>query len=176
MNHKILCDICQEKLATVHYTEIVENKLKKMDLCEDCAKQKNIGINIQFSVADILKGLTESHIEKKEETAKKCPFCGLTFAMFRKTGKLGCGECYDVFADQLLPIINDIHKNEQHVGTKPAGTPSRQRTAVKNKVRLDELAAELEEAVKNEKYEEAAVLRDKMKSLQEKVEKKGKGK
>ncbi len=174
MHHKILCDICQDKVATVHYTEIVENKLKKMDLCEECAKEKNIGINIQFSVADILKGLTESHIEKKEETAKKCPFCGLTFGMFRKTGKLGCGECYETFADQLLPIIGDIHKNAQHVGTKPAGTQIKRSTAVKSRVKLDELAAQLEEAVKNEKYEDAAVLRDKMKSLQEKLEKKGK--
>ena len=174
MHKKILCDVCKENIATVHYTEIVDNKLKKMDLCEECAKQKNIGINVQFSVADILKGLTESHIAKKEESGKKCPLCGLTFGKFRKTGKLGCGQCYEVFAEELLPIIGDIHKNAQHVGTKPSKSRSRKTASAKLKGQLDDLNSQLENAIKNEEYEEAAVLRDEIKSLQGKSERKGK--
>ena len=174
MHKKILCDICKENVATVHYTEIVNNKLKKMDLCEECARQKNIGINVQFSVADILKGLTESHIAKKEESGRKCPVCGLTFSKFRKTGKLGCGQCYKVFSDELLPIISDIHKNAQHVGAKPSKTRVRKTASAKLKRELDDLNSQLENAIKNEEYEEAAVLRDKIKSLQVKSEKRGK--
>jgi len=170
MNKKILCDLCKEKIATVHYTEIVNNKLKKMDLCEDCAKQKNIGINVQFSVADILKGLTEPHTEKKEEPSKTCPLCGLTFSAFRKTGKLGCGECYEAFADELVPIIGDIHKNTQHVGTRPAMVRSTKSSTMKLRSQLDDLNAELESAIKKENYEQAAVIRDKIKGLQGKLD------
>ena len=99
MHKKILCDICKEHIATVHYTEIVNNKLKKLDLCEECAKQKNLGVSVQFSVADILKGLTEAQAGQKEDEGKVCPTCGLTFGRFRKVGKLGCGDCYEAFVD-----------------------------------------------------------------------------
>jgi protein arginine kinase activator len=177
MHKKILCDICNEKIATVHYTEIVNNKLKKMDLCEDCAKAKNIGINVQFSVADILKGLTESHIAKKEEAeGTKCPLCGLTFSMFRKSGKLGCGSCYEVFEEELLPIIGDVHKNAVHVGTVPTKSRSGSSASAKSRARIDELTAKLENAVRNEEYEEAAILRDKIRELEKKGRKKGKSK
>lgn len=174
MHKKILCDLCKEKIATVHYTEIVNNKLKKMDLCEDCAKQKNIGINVQFSVADILKGLTEPQTEKKEEPSKTCPLCGLTFSAFRKTGKLGCGECYEAFADELIPIIGDIHKNTQHVGSRPAMGRGAKSSTMKLKGQLDGLAAELETAIRNENYEQAAIIRDKIKALQGKLDNKKK--
>jgi len=174
MHKKILCDNCQENIATVHYTEIVDNKLKKMDLCEECARKKNIGINIQFSVADILKGLTEAHLEKEDGTEEKCPLCGLSFGMFKKTGKLGCGECYEVFSEELVPILNDIHKNVQHVGTKPVGTRKAKSASSKSTTKLDDLTTKLEQAVKNEEYEEAAVIRDKIKALQKKPGKKRK--
>lgn len=167
-----LCDICKEKIATVHYTEIVNNKLKKMDLCEDCAKQKNIGINVQFSVADILKGLTEPQTEKKEDLSKSCPLCKLTFSAFRKNGKLGCGECYKAFENELIPILTDIHKNSQHVGSKPSVVRGPKTAVMKAKAQIDALSSELETAIKNEDYEQAAVVRDKIKALQAKFDKK----
>lgn len=177
MHKKLLCDICSEKIATVHYTEIVNNKLKKMDLCEECARKKNIGINVQFSVADILKGLTETKVAEEADTSKACPHCGLTFAKFRKVGRLGCSECYDAFQEELLPILADIHKNTEHVGVKPEKVKSgKSSPAMKLRAQLDELNSQLESAVKNEEYEDAAVFRDKIKSLREKMEKKGKSK
>jgi protein arginine kinase activator len=174
MHKKILCDLCKEKIATVHYTEIVNNKLKKMDLCEDCAKQKNIGINVQFSVADILKGLTEPQAEKKEEPSKTCPLCGLTFSAFRKTGKLGCGECYEAFSEELIPIIGDIHKNTLHVGGRPAVARGVKSLTSKMRDQINTLSGELETAIKNENYEQAAILRDKIKALQGKIDNKKK--
>ena len=174
MHKKTLCDICKEKVATVHYTEIVDNKLKKMDLCEDCARDKNIGINVQFSVADILKGLTESQ-SKKEESGRRCPGCGITFNQFRKTGKLGCGKCYETFEEELMPIISDIHKNTEHVGTKPSKARKSRGAGSKDRAKLDELTSQLEEAIDKEEYEQAAVLRDKIRTLQQKIENKAKG-
>ena len=38
----MLCTICKEKPATVHLTQIVGEKMQKLDLCEDCAKAKGV--------------------------------------------------------------------------------------------------------------------------------------
>ena len=58
----MLCTICKEKPATVHLTQIVGDKMQKLDLCEDCAKAKGINDPTGFSLADadVLFGLGAS--------------------------------------------------------------------------------------------------------------------
>jgi len=161
----MLCDICKQKAATVHYTEIINNKIHKMDLCEDCAKEKNLGFNTQFSVADILKGLTEPAMTGGKETKEQtCSFCGLTYSKFKKIGRLGCGECYGTFESNLESIINDVHKNTQHVGKSPNTS---RKTVTKKLNKLEELQEQLRVAVMKEEYENAAKLRDDIKTLQQ---------
>ena len=77
-----LCSMCHEHPATVHYTEIVNNKLKKLNLCEHCAREKGLGVTSHFSVAEILKGLTEPAAEQSSEPETTCDFCGLSFSRF----------------------------------------------------------------------------------------------
>jgi protein arginine kinase activator len=96
--------------------------------------------------------------------------------MFRKSGKLGCGSCYDVFEEELLPIIGDVHKNAVHVGTVPTKSRGGSSGSAKSRTKLDQLTAQLENAVSNEEYEEAAVLRDKIRELEKKSRKKRKNK
>ena len=161
----MICDVCKEKPATVHYTEIINNKIHKMDLCEECAQEKNLGFNTQFSVADILKGLTEPAQTATETKAVVCPFCGLSYNKFKKIGRLGCGECYKAFEPNLESIINDVHKNTMHVGKSPV---SESRPIDKAKLKIDELQEQLKTAVAREEYEKAATIRDTIKALQDK--------
>ena len=56
----MLCCICKEKDAKVHLTQIVGDKMQKVDLCEDCAKKKGIDDNTGASLADLLLGLGAS--------------------------------------------------------------------------------------------------------------------
>lgn len=163
----MVCDICKEKIATVHYTEIINNKIHKMDLCEDCAKEKNLGFNTQFSVADILKGLTDSAAVNKTTTEPVCSFCGLSYSKFKKIGRLGCGSCYEAFEGNLSTIINDVHKNTQHVGKAPG---SGMKKMAKTSSRLDKLQEELRQAVTSERFEQAAEIRDAIKALQNQEE------
>jgi len=163
----MVCDICKEKIATVHYTEIINNKIHKMDLCEDCAKEKNLGFNTQFSVADILKGLTESAALNKTTTDTTCTFCGLSYSKFKKVGRLGCGRCYEAFESNLNSIINDVHKNTQHVGKNPGAAV---KTVAKPSSELEQLQEQLRKAVDEEQYEKAAEIRDTIRSLQKKEE------
>ncbi len=155
----------------MHYTEIINNKIHKMDLCEDCARDKNLGFNTQFSVADILKGLTEPATITKETKETACSFCGLTYNKFKKVGRLGCGECYTAFESNLESIINDIHKNTQHIGKSPAAS----RKMVDKKLgTIEDLQEQLRQTVLNEEYEKAATIRDRIRALQQKSEEKRK--
>jgi protein arginine kinase activator len=158
-----LCDICKEHPATVHYTEIVNNKLKKLNLCEQCARDKGLGVTAHFGVAEILKGLTEAQQEETTEPEQTCEFCGLSFGRFRKVGRLGCPHCYETFREQLEPILSDVHKKTEHVGKSPSAAAMIDTTTK----RLSELNRELVRAVENEEYERAAQLRDEIKQLEQ---------
>ncbi len=161
-----LCDICQENPATVHYTEIVNNKLKKLNLCEQCAREKGLGITAHFGVAEILKGLTEAQQEEATEPEQTCDFCGLSFSRFRKVGRLGCSHCYETFYEQLEPILSDIHKKTEHVGKSPSAAAIIDTTTKQ----LSDLNRELRRAVEDEEYERAAELRDEIRQLEQKQE------
>lgn len=162
----MLCDICHKTEATVHYTEIVHNQMIKMDLCESCAKAKGVGVQSPFSISDLLSGLTE--IDENVQTYEDpvCPCCGLSFSAFRKSGRLGCSECYAAFATQLQSLIKTIHKNTQHKGKRFRTAGADQETTVSVEGQITELKKQLEQAIENEEYERAADLRDQIRELE----------
>jgi protein arginine kinase activator len=163
----MLCEMCKEQIATIHYTEVLPNSQpKKMALCEACAKQKNLPIATQFSVADILKGLTQAVQAEEEDPTAKCPRCGLTFARFRKGGRMGCAACYDAFQPKIQAILEEIHRDKQHVGKVPKCIAQQSGATAE----LAELHQELKEAVDKEQYEQAAILRDRIQSLKSNVQ------
>ncbi len=170
----MLCDSCHKKEATVHLTEIINNKVTKLHLCETCAKEKSDEMEEHFGLADLLSGLTNlAPSMEKEEAADpyagiKCPSCGFTFGNFRKMGRLGCPVCYDTFKAQLEPLLLKIHGSNTHSGKVPT-----RKTFVKNKQALiDELRTKLERSVKSEEFEEAARIRDQIRALEKRDKKK----
>jgi protein arginine kinase activator len=169
----MLCNVCGKNPATVHLTEIIDEQMNELHLCEECARQKSTQMESQFGLSDLLAGLADFSKPDKEEGAVllKCPNCGLTYADFKKIGRLGCSECYGAFRDYLVPLLKRIHGSTQHIGKVPivvkagAAKPS----AGKKKVpALDELRQSLQKAVQNEAFEEAARLRDEIKKLEKK--------
>src|SRR3989338_6200570 len=122
----MLCDICGKNPATVHLTEIVDEQMAELHLCEECARQKSMEIEQQFGLADLLAGLAEfgpKTAEDQEAQAIKCTNCGLTYNDFRKIGRLGCSLCYVNFKRYLAPLLKKIHGSNQHFGKSPAGAP-----------------------------------------------------
>src|SRR3954451_19717991 len=103
----MLCCICKEKEATVHLTQIAGDKMQKVDLCEECAKNKGVNDPAGFSLADLLLGLGASQeIEAAAGGAElKCHKCGFTQADFKKAGRLGCFECYDTLSEGLESLL-----------------------------------------------------------------------
>jgi protein arginine kinase activator len=90
-----------------------------------------------------------------------CDECGMTFADFRRTGRLGCGACYDRFAVELAPLLRRIHGSETHLGRTPAEFEAR----FARREELRRLKADLRRAVFREEYERAAELRDAIRSI-----------
>lgn len=163
----MLCDICGKNPATVHLTEIIDEQMNELHLCEECARQKSAQMEQQFGLSDLLAGMAEFEKPSKEvEDAKsvKCSNCGLTYADFRKIGRLGCGGCYSSFKKYLAPLLKRIHGSTQHLGKSPlkiAKTP-------RKKIDLQELRNELQKAIEMEAFEEAAKIRDQIKEMEKK--------
>ena len=161
------CSICKEKPATVHLTQIVGDKMQKLDLCEDCAKAKGVNDPAGFALADLMLGLGAAHeIEQAAGgTELKCSRCGFTQADFKKSGRLGCPECYKTFSEGLSGLLKTMHKGTRHVGK----APETMRHATENADRLKSLQKKLEKAIESENFEEAAHLRDEIKQVTERA-------
>lgn len=163
----MLCDVCKKNQATVHLTEIIDEQMTELHLCEECAKAKSMEMEQQFGLADLLAGLSDISKQPSQENEivkVKCPNCGLTYEDFRKIGRLGCSECYNAFKKYLVPLLKRIHGSNKHGGKSPAGSAK----PVKEKSESDDLRVRLQKAIEKEEFEEAAKLRDQLKELENK--------
>ena len=151
-----------ENEATVHLTEIVDGQMKKIDLCEDCAKEQGVTDPKGFALADLLLGLGAASEMESGSGELECPVCGFAQADFKKSGRLGCSDCYATFAEPLEGMLKQMHKGTQHVGKVPKALRAQMDISRKH----DTLAAQLQLAIETENYEEAARLRDQMKELE----------
>ena len=160
----MLCCVCKEKEARVHLTQIVGDKMQKVDLCDECAKEKGVDDPTGSSLAHLLLGLGAApEVEAADGAANlKCPRCGFTQADFKKTGRLGCPDCYEVFGEALETLLRSMHKGTHHVGK----TPAAHRQLRDTQQQLKSLQEQLGKAIASEDFEKAALLRDEIKRLQ----------
>jgi protein arginine kinase activator len=161
----MLCDICKQNVAKVHLTQIIEGKTKKVDLCEACSKAKGIDDPKGFALADLLLGLgaAQQMDQAAAPTGLRCPTCGFTHADFKKSGRLGCPDCYNSFAEGLEGVLKTMHKGTRHLGK----TPGRMRHSRDLEERIEVLQKRLEKAVAQEDFETAAMVRDELKRTRE---------
>lgn len=162
----MLCCVCKEKEAKVHLTQIVGDKMQKVDLCEGCAAQKGVNDPAGFSLADLLLGLGASQeMEQASGGEVKCANCGFTQADFKKAGRLGCSECYVTFSEGLEGLLKTMHKGIKHMGKVPHALQQSRDLSD----RLKSLQKKLEKAVADEDFEQAAAMRDEIKVTKDKL-------
>lgn len=159
------CDICGKKKATVHLTEIVDEQMSEMHLCEQCAREKSSQMEQQFGLADLLAGLGDFGKQSKDPVSSvaKCSNCNLNYDDFRKFGRLGCSQCYESFKPQLTTLLKKIHGANHHFGKSPIEMPHEERKKGEN---LQELKSQLTSAIQQEDFEKAAQLRDKIREME----------
>jgi protein arginine kinase activator len=176
----MFCQKCGQRQATVFFSQTVGNETTQAHLCEVCAQEQGQAFGVwnalNFHPLAALTGLIHqmmpwglSEIKNGEETSTapsvetqlQCPHCGYQLSTFRQNGRLGCTKCYESFSSYMEPLITNIHgharhlenpeteiKTKQSVGQKPSDDPHA------------ELREKMREAVKKEKFEEAAKIRD----------------
>ena len=162
------CDICGENDATIHLTEVVNDQVTKLHICEPCAKKKSDEMQSHFGLTDLLAGLVEGEdvmaaggVPSMVEV--KCPVCGSEYQDFQKSGRIGCGKCYEVFSKSLSTLLRKIHGSDKHVGKMPVTGPG----SVKRQEDLNRLKSELKQLVVSEEFEKAALLRDRIREAEE---------
>ncbi|WP_226585846.1 UvrB/UvrC motif-containing protein [Halobacillus litoralis] len=172
------CQECHQRTATVHLTQVVNGKKTEIHVCDQCAKEKgymNYGEE-NFTLNDLLSGLFHSespsplggqtaHSYKRKETLK-CPNCGLTYDEFAHIGKFGCAECYNTFDERLNPILRRVHSgNTLHDGK----IPKREGGNLHLKKEIEQYKTNLRQLIEQEEFEEAAKVRDRVRSLESKL-------
>lgn len=172
----MLCQKCQQRDAVVHLTKIINGQASELYLCQECAfKAQTPSYNIYPNMmADFLQALfgasptgqySQSGQVVGETAQQKCPCCEMTLAQIQQVGKMGCSRCYDAFEPQMELLLRRIHGRGKHIGKVPA----RGGAAYKNKQEIAKLKEQLMDLVQAEKFEEAAVLRDKIKEMENKT-------
>ena len=165
MAESINCDICS-KLATVHLTQIVNGKIHKIDLCETCAKEKGVTDPNGFSLADLLASGVENEELEAVHKDLVCENCGFTSEDYKKLGRLGCPRCYENLAPMIAPMLGHMHKGVSHLGKNPENTLIRKASRQKE----NDIKTQLQLAIEEERYEDAAKLRDQLIRLDEETE------
>lgn len=175
----MLCDMCKKNEANVHITKIVNGIKQDVNLCEKCAMENGelsfvpqIDFVSPFSFQNILSGIM-NYMNNTSSTQDNfdvtCKNCGTSYREFKKTGLVGCSECYNNFSNILQPIIKRVQANLEHTGKIPDRTGKN----IIERRNLLKLKEDLQKAIALEEYEKAAEIRDKIKDLNSKDISKG---
>ncbi|MDA3887027.1 MAG: UvrB/UvrC motif-containing protein [Candidatus Delongbacteria bacterium] len=142
-----LCPICFQKFIKDH-PEIKNGQMGK-SLNDFLLGTLNL-VN-----SDTNKNLPHTN-KPHEQMIKTCANCGITIDRVSKSNRVGCAECYDVFADEIDEILFEKIGNNKK--TLDFGKQS-------DEEKIIILQEKLDSAIKDEEYELAALLRDELKKI-----------
>lgn len=179
----MLCQHCHKNEATIHVQKIEDGHVKSLHLCESCAAEHSAGdsdlhgfnlAEVLFDIAGKVADAVSSGSGEASEAVPDpvCPHCGWSLQKFRKTGYLGCPECYQAFESPIAGMLKNMHRGDHHTGKIPLTTGAGQQhghEAARLRREIERLRKEQEEKVRREEYEEAAVLRDQIQELEIKI-------
>jgi protein arginine kinase activator len=139
-------------------TDIVNGHKKETHLCQGCAEQKHLLHQQDLNLSVIVHSFIKPHIGAATDDLARltCPECGIKYMEFKAEGRLGCPHDYQVFQAALEPLLLKIHRAVRHAGKQPR----RGGRGPAGNAELVALRQQLRAAVEEERYEEAARLRD----------------
>ena len=161
----MICSQCQERDAVVHLTQIVENAVNQVHLCEKCAAERGIETSVsvpKHPLGDFLQAAQHQATQMPGDAAR-CSYCGTSLRDFRESGRLGCARCYGAFEQSLKDLLRRVHGSATHVGRRYAAADE---PALERDANLAELRGRLDDAIRGEEFELAATLRDQIRTLE----------
>jgi protein arginine kinase activator len=159
----MLCDKCKQREAVVKFTQIIGNEKSVINLCKSCVEEQGLNnplVDISKVFGKLIIGIISEHLTSKlvqtpkDDKGPVCNNCGLSWFEFQSLGRLGCSHCYEAFAKNMKFLLRRLHGCNRHVGAKYKNVYEGGRESIEN------LRKRLQKAVKEEKYELAAELRD----------------
>lgn len=174
----MMCHECNKREATLHFTKIINGKKTETHLCDQCAREKGDynPVSNSFSIHQLLSGLlnvdkpinNNPSLDINQENT--CEKCGMNYHKFARIGRFGCAECYHTFQLKLDPVLKRVHSgNTIHTGK----IPKRIGVSIKTQKVINELKRKLQAHISKEEFEEAAKLRDEIRSLEKKDDTQG---
>jgi protein arginine kinase activator len=174
----MLCDVCKKREATIHIKEVKDGKCISTNVCPECAREKELASGLGafgFNLAEVIfnVGKTPGNKKKTESFVPKttqrviCPHCKWTLVKMRDSGKVGCPECYSVFAEWMDEFLESSPKGKIHMGKRPRACT---KSLVALKLEIDRLQLDLARVVSAEDYEKAAQYRDRINALKAEME------
>lgn len=187
----MLCQNCGENEANIRYTQIVNGVKKEINLCTDCAKtlgMESLEMPISFNsfLGDFFNDYAETDfLPNIKANEAKCSNCGMTYREFINSGVFGCSECYNVFSSPIESLLKNLHGTSKHVGRVPKAKTNNEENKIRSSIndnmdnkdnktnkpqeekdnKIKKLERDLELAIKEERYEDAAKIRDELKEM-----------
>ncbi|MEM9445579.1 MAG: UvrB/UvrC motif-containing protein [Verrucomicrobiota bacterium] len=146
---KCIPEINQDNLIDFDIWEAVSKVAAEKGIPDPCKVMEDEAAEISAKSL-----LLPSKQGKKD--ANVCSECGFTNEDLRKTGRLGCSRCYEVFDEMLEDVFNDCQKGNKHHGKIPSGYED---------LKIKKIKQDLQEAIDDERFEDAALLRDQLAKL-----------
>ncbi len=162
------CEKCGKYDATTHVTTVINGQKTESYLCLDCANKGNT-----FSLGSVFSnefdnffsgflGNTKYNPQSLSQNALVCPNCNSNIREIQSRGKLGCSQCYKVFSELLTRPLKEIHGSLEHTGK----IPKRAQHGLRLASEIEKLKKDLANAISDQNFEEAALLRDKIKEME----------
>jgi protein arginine kinase activator len=163
------CEQCHEREAVIHLTQIVNEQVTTLHLCERCAAEKGVespGAAPKTPLGTFLAAMGQELPEQTAapRTGDACARCGGSLQDFRESGRLGCPDCYRSFEVPLRDLLRRLHGSTHHMGERYAERGNG--TSAGAREQATELREQLRLAVETENFELAAELRDRLRVLE----------
>ena len=163
----MMCEMCGKRPASIHLTTISDGGSSEKALCAECfnsLRQNNPEMGAGLLAAALRKVFSEAEKAIESESTEPyknmaCPGCGRKYSDFKKTKRLGCEECYNTFGEPIEEYLIKNFGSAGYTGRASIGSNKN----VKDILEVDSLKRKMQLAIKNEDYEEAARLRDRIK-------------
>jgi len=164
----LMCEQCGIRAAKVIVLEAGSGLRKSLHLCMPCAAGRGIRMGLEQSQdpGQLWSRFLSHHLKDAEESsALACPSCGRTYMNFERSGSLGCPDCYQTFRGDMMRILKEFHGSDQHAGK----IPFREQQRIRLRRRNWRAREALQLAITEERFEEAARLRDEIHDLEKEI-------
>ena len=161
-----ICEACGQREAEFRFTEVDGAGKRSALLCADCGVARGLPRDAvkgeRMDTRALWREIIEQLSEGRGDDALSCPDCGQTFADFERTRRLGCPRCYQTFMGDMTRLLQDWHGGQGHRGKMPRNFGRR----IDLRRRIVGVKESIHLAVGEERFEDAARLRDEMKDLE----------